>query len=106
MLRISTSSPKVVRQFGGNKMRKTFMSAATVLAFSVAGHADELSDVQPQANRLRDQNQALTKRVADLEKRQQKLEKRRVAQAQPAITNQSLSDAMAADLPYKTAQKA
>jgi predicted porin len=87
-------------------MRKTFISAATVLAFSVAGHADELSDVQTQANRLRDQNQALTKRVADLEKRQQKLEKRPVAQAQPAITNQSLSDAMAADLPYKAALKA
>ena len=106
MLRISTSSRKVVRQFWGIKMRKTFISAAAVLAFSVAGHANELSDVQAQANQLRDQNQALTKRLADIEKRQQKLEKKSTAQAQPAIANRSLSDAMAADLPYKTAQKA
>ena len=77
---------------------------AAVFAFSVAGHADELSDLQ--AKQLREQNQALTKRVADLERRQQKLEKKSTAQAQPAMANRSLSDAMAADLPYKTAQKA
>src|SRR5580700_11199935 len=77
---------------------------AAVFAFSVAGHADELSDLQ--AKQLREQNQALTKRVADLERRQQKLEKKSTAQAQPAMANRSLSDAMAADLPYKTVQKA
>jgi predicted porin len=87
-------------------MRKTFISAAAVFAFSVAGHANELSDVQALANQLRDQNQALTKRLADIEKRQQKLEKKSTAQTPPAIANRSLSDAMAADLPYKTAQKA
>jgi predicted porin len=64
------------------------------------GHADELSDLKAQAEQLREQNQAMTKRLADLEKRQQKLEK------QPAVASGNLSDAMAADLPYKAAIKA
>src|ERR1700691_1992635 len=69
-------------------------------------HKTHRAPVQAQAKQLRDQNQALSKRLTDLEKRQQKLEKRLAAQAQPAIVNRSLSDAMAADLPYKAAQKA
>jgi predicted porin len=71
-----------------------------VFAFAAAAHADELSDIQAQAKQLREQNQAMTKRLADLEKRQQKLEK------QPVVASGNLGDAMAADLPYKAALKA
>ncbi len=81
-------------------MRRTFISAAAVLAFTAAGHADELSDIQAQAKQLREQNQAMTKRLADLEKRQRALE------TQPAASNANPVDAMAADLPYKAAVKA
>jgi predicted porin len=85
-------------------VRKTLLSAAAVLAFTAAGHADELSDIR--TKQLLEQNQALTKRLADLEKRQQKLERTSVAQAQPAAMKGNLGDAMAADLPYKAAVKA
>jgi predicted porin len=74
-----------------------------VFAFAAAGHADELSDIQAQAKQLREQNQAMTKRLADLEKRQQKLEQPQAQAAQPHINP---ADAMAADLPYKAALKA
>ena len=81
-------------------MRRTFISAAAVLAFTAAGHADELSDIQAKAKQLREQNQTMTKRLADLEKRQRALETR------PAALNANPVDAMAADLPYKAAVKA
>ena len=55
-------------------MKKTFISAAALLAFAAAAHADELSDIQSQARQLRDQNAAMTRRLADLEKRQKALE--------------------------------
>jgi cell division protein ZapA (FtsZ GTPase activity inhibitor) len=42
-------------------------SAAAILAFAAIAHADELSDVQAQAKQLREQ---MSKRLADLEKRQ------------------------------------
>jgi hypothetical protein len=61
--------------FWRTKVKKTFLSAAAILAFTAPGQADELSDIQTQSEQLREQNQALTKRLADLEKRQQKLEK-------------------------------
>src|SRR3569832_989393 len=79
-------------------MKKTFISAAAILAFAASAHADELSDVQAQAKQLREQ---MTRRIADLEKRQKALEAQRAAA--PAI---SPVDAMAADLPYKAAVKA
>ena len=85
-------------------MRTTFISALAVFACSVAGHADELSDAR--VKQLSDQNQALAKRLADLERRQQNFENKSMAKAQPAFAKGNLSDAMAADLPYKTAQKA
>ena len=81
-------------------MKKTFISAAALLAFTAAGHADELSDIQAQAKQLRDQNAAMTKRLADLEKRQKALE------AKPAVLTVNPVDSMAADLPYKAAVKA
>src|SRR5579863_747990 len=84
----------------GIYVKRTFISAAAILAFTAAGHADELSDIQAQAKLLRDQNAAMTKRLADLEKRQKALE------AKPAMPTISPVDAMAADLPYKAAVKA
>ena len=78
-------------------MKKTFISAAAILAFAASAHADELTDIQAQAKQIREQNAAMTKRLADLEKRQKTLE------AKPTINP---VDAMAADLPYKAAVKA
>ena len=78
-------------------MKRTFIAATAILAFTAAGHADELSDIQAQAKQIREQNAAMAKRLADLEKRQKTLE------AKPTI---SPVDAMAADLPYKAAVKA
>ena len=81
-------------------MKKTFISAAAVLAFAATAHADELSDIQAQAKQLREQNQAMTKRLAALEQRQKALE------AKPVALSANPVDAMAADLPYKAAVKA
>jgi predicted porin len=83
----------------GTYVKKTFISAAAILAFAATAHADELSDIQAQAKQLRDQNATMTKRLADLEKRQKALETQK-----PVIINPV--DAMAADLPYKAAVKA
>jgi predicted porin len=67
------------------------LSAAAVFGLATAGHAGELSDSQ--AQQLIEQNQALSKRVADLEKKERKTEKK------------NASDAYAADLPYKAEYK-
>ena len=88
-------------------MRRTFISAAAILALAASAHADELSDIQTQSKRLREQDQVLTKRLADLAKRQQKLEKQQPnVQAQVTAPGWNPGDAMAADLPYKAAVKA
>jgi predicted porin len=76
-----------------------------VFAFAAMAHADELTDIQAQSKQLREQNQLLMKRLSDLEKRQQKLEKQ-PAQAQAAARTVNPTDAMAADLPYKAYVKA
>ena len=76
-----------------------------VFAFAAMAHADELTDIQAQSKQLREQNQALMKRLSDLEKRQQKLEQQ-PAQAQAAAPRINPTDAMAADLPYKAYVKA
>jgi predicted porin len=68
------------------------------LAFAATAHADELSDIKAQSKQLREQ---MTKRLADLEKRQKALEAER-----PAVPTINPVDAMAADLPYKAAVKA
>ncbi|MFZ1969718.1 MAG: hypothetical protein WAU79_21780, partial [Bradyrhizobium sp.] len=80
-------------------MKRTFISAAAILAFAATAHADELSDIQAQAKQLRDQNATMTRRLADLEKRQKALEAQKPVMINPV-------DAMAADLPYKAAVKA
>ena len=82
-------------------MKRTFISAAAILAFAASAHADELTDIQTQAKQLREQNAAMTKRLADLEKRQKALETQK-----PAVATINPVDAMAADLPYKAAVKA
>jgi predicted porin len=79
-------------------VKRLFISAAAVIVFATAAHADELTDIQAQAKQLREQNAAMIKRLADLEKRQKALENQK-----PAINP---VDAMAADLPYKAAVKA
>ncbi len=81
------------RLLGGTLVKRILISAAAALAFATAGHADELSDIQAQSKQLREQNQALTKRLADLERRQRKLETRSAGAAQPTIP----ANAMAAD---------
>jgi predicted porin len=78
-------------------VKRTFISAAAILAFAASAHADELTDIQAQAKQIREQNATMTKRLADLEKRQKALE------AKPTVNP---VDAMAADLPYKAAVKA
>jgi predicted porin len=85
-------------------MRGMFISAAAVLAFATAAHADELADVKAQAKQLLEQNQAMIKRLADLEKRQRALETKTAAK--PAVSKVDPVDSMAADLPYKAAVKA
>jgi predicted porin len=78
-------------------MKRTVLSAAAVCAFATVSHAGELSDIEAQAKQLREQNQALTKRIADLEKRQRKLEAH--PPTKPAVAARSANpvDAMAAD---------
>ena len=56
---------------------KTIISSAFLAsAIATAAHADELSDIQAQAKQLREQ---MTKRLADLEKRQKALESQKQA---------------------------
>jgi predicted porin len=95
----------VPRLYWGTYVKRTFISAAAILAFAASAHADELTDIQAQAKQLREQNQAMQKRLAeqnqamqkrlaDLEKRQKELETQKAVAVNPV-------DAMAADLPYK-----
>jgi predicted porin len=96
-------------------VQKTFisasalLSASAILTFASAARADELSDIQAQAKQLREQNQAMTRRLADLEKRQKAIEAQKAPSntvAQPVALKLNPGDAMAADLPYKAAVKA
>jgi predicted porin len=82
-------------------VKRTFISAAAILAFAATAHADELSDIQAQAKQMREQNAAMAKRLADIEKRQKTLEAQK-----SAVPTINPVDAMAADLPYKAAVKA
>src|SRR6202166_2508617 len=95
---VTRSAWLLPRLFWGTYVKKTFISAAAILAFAATAHADELSDIQAQAKQLREQ---MTKRISDLEKRQKTLEAQKAA-----VPTISPVDAMAADLPYKAAVKA
>jgi predicted porin len=93
----------VPRLYWGTYVKRTFISAAAILAFAATAHADELTDIQAQAKQLREQNAAMTKRLADLEKRQKAIEAQ--STAKPVATVNPV-DSLAADLPYKAAVKA
>jgi predicted porin len=84
----------VPRIIWGIYVKRTFISAAAILAFAASAHADDLSDIQAQTKQL-------TKRLADLEKKQKTLEAEK-----SAVPTINPVDAMAADLPYKAAVKA
>jgi predicted porin len=81
-------------------VKRVYISVTAFLALATAAHADELSDIQAQAKQLREQNAAMAKRLADLERRQKTLEQK------SAVPTINPVDAMAADLPYKAAVKA
>ena len=60
------------------KSINAIISVAAFFGIATAAQAGEVSDIKAQSEQLREQNQALTRRIADLEKRQHRLE------AQPA----------------------
>ncbi len=78
-------------------MKRILISAAAICVFATVGHASELSDIQAQSKQLREQNQALTKRIADLERRQRKLETEPAKQPAVAARSVNPGDSMAAD---------
>jgi len=83
-----------------------FISAAAVCAFATVGHAGELSEIQEQAKQLREQNQTLTKQIADLKKWQRRLEAQPAKQPAVAARPASPGDSMAADYAkYKATYK-
>ena len=86
-------------------MKRTILSAAAVFTVATAAHASELSDIQAQSKELREQNQALTKRLADLERRQRKLEAQPARQPAVAARPANPGDSMAAELAYKAELK-
>jgi predicted porin len=93
------------RYFRGTLVKRIILSAAAVFTVATAAHAGELSDIQAQSKELREQNQALTKRIADLERRQRKLEAQPAKQPAVAGRPANPGDAMAADLAYKAEYK-
>jgi hypothetical protein len=86
-------------------VKRIILSAAAVFAVATAAHAGELSDIHEQSKQLREQNQALTKRIADLERRQRKLEAQPAKQPAVAARPANPGDSMAADLAYKAEYK-
>jgi predicted porin len=63
-------------------VKKIFLlSAAAVVSIAASAHAGELQDIKAQSEQLREQNELLTKKLGDLEKRQRRLEARPVASA-------------------------
>ena len=94
------------RAAGQYFIKGTLLSAATMLLFATAGHASELSEIEAQAKQLRDQSQVLTKRLADLEKRQRRLEAKTASQADVATRPANPAGSMDADYnSYKTQVK-
>jgi predicted porin len=86
-------------------VKRIILSAAAVFTVASAAHAGELSDIQAQSKELREQNQALTNRIADLERRQRKLEAQPAKQPAVAGRPANPEDSMAADLAYKAEYK-
>src|ERR1700733_11487267 len=89
-------------------MRRAFISAVGALSIATAANAGELSDIKAKSEQLREQTQALTKRIAKLEKRQRKLEAHSADRPAVAERPENSMDPMAADYTtykaeYKTA---
>jgi cell division protein FtsB len=55
-------------------LKRALTIAAARLGMATAANAGELSDLKSQSEQLRQQNEVLTKKIADLERRQRKLE--------------------------------
>jgi predicted porin len=88
-------------------VKRTIISAAVAFAFATAACADERADIQTQARELREQNLALTKRLAELERRQRKLEARSAVAARPSNPANSIAaDHASFKAPAKTAPPA
>ena len=77
-------------------MNRVILTAAAVVAIATTAHASEVSDIQAQSKELREQNQALIKRIADLERRQHKLEAQPAKPPAVAARRASPADAAAA----------
>src|SRR3984885_3470132 len=87
-------------------MRRAFISAVGALSIATAANAGELSDIKAKSEQLREQNQALTKRIAELEKRQRKLEAHSAEQPAVAERPENSMYPMAADyITYKAEYK-
>jgi len=86
-------------------VKRIILSAAAVFTVATAAHAGEVSDIQAQSKELREQNQALTKRIADLERRQRKLEAQATKPPAAAARSANPADSMAANLAYKAEYK-
>jgi predicted porin len=86
-------------------VKTTILSAAAVFTAATMAHAGEPSDIQAQSKELREQNRALTKRIADLERRQRKLEAQPAKQPAVAAGPANPGDSMAADIAYKAEHK-
>jgi predicted porin len=91
--------------FEGVFVKRAIVSAAAVFAVATTAHASELSEIQAQSKQLREQNQALTKRITDLERRQRKLEAQPAKQPTVAARPANPADSMAADFAYKAEYK-
>jgi predicted porin len=82
-------------------LKKTFIPAAIVFGIATTSHAGDLSDTKTQSEQLREQNQLLTKKLADLEQRLHKLESQPGKQPVPATQPASRPNPTSGD--YKKA---
>jgi predicted porin len=79
-----TVSPRAIRAHWDTAVRKALLSTVAVISIATAARADELSDIKNQSEQVREQNQVLTKRLGELERRLHKLEDQPVRQ-QPVV---------------------
>jgi len=98
---IAIASPATTRLYWEAIVRRAFMSAAMVFSIAAVAHAGELSDTKTQSEQLREQNQLLTKKLADLEQRLHKLESQLGKQPVSATQLPSRANSTAGD--YKKA---
>jgi predicted porin len=89
----------------GTLVKKTILFAAAAFNVATVAHADELSNLQEESRQLRAQNETLTKRIADIERRQRRLE---ALPAKPAAVTLAAKPTVSvpADYAYKAKPKA